>query len=745
MSPQDDDLLAFIDEPEGGSSPPPRRMWTVLIVDDDEDVHESTRFALRGLEIEQRGLRLLHAHSGNECIEVLRTEHDVAVVLLDVVMESSTAGLLTVDRIRNELGRGKTRIILRTGQPGQAPEIDTIRRYDINDYKTKSELTRNKLYTALTTAVRSYAQLCALDESRRGLEQVVVSSHHLMAHDGLQGFASGVITQIASLLGIPCEGLVCASTSAPSAAITPERLRIIAAAGCFSGLVQRPVSEIGNPTIIDSLTRCLREQRNLLTERSLTLCFRGHDEARFAAFVDSPGPLGEVDRHLLEVFCTNISLCADNVELVSRLRSLAFTDTLLGLPNRSAPIERIDLRPREGGAPPFNLALIDIDRFAETNDMFGHDYGDRLLAAIASRLRTALPRSCMVARISGDIFAVLGEEQIVSPDGLVALFADPFVIDGIERLVSVCMGFAHCGDKHGSGADLIKDASIALKRAKARGQNRHAFYTLEIGEETRAHTRMLHELQQAFGNAELSLAFQPQISLHDGHPVGVEALLRWRRRDGSFVSPADFIPVAERSGMITTLGAWVLRKALAALVQIQAAGFAHLRMAVNVSPVQLAAPGFAALLLDALAESGVAPQHLELEITESVAVMGTARSSALLEEIRALGVQIAVDDFGTGFSSLSYLDQLPLDRLKIDRAFVALLDSGRPGARIAEMIVPLGHCLDITVLAEGVEHPHQAERLHAMGCDEAQGFLFAKPMAVEPLLEWLHAQPGVAP
>lgn len=165
-------------------------------------------------------------------------------------------------------------------------------------------------------------------------------------------------------------------------------------------------------------------------------------------------------------------------------------------------------------------------------------------------------------------------------------------------------------------------------------------------------------------------------------------------------------------------------------------------MAVNVSPVQLRAPGFARLLKDVLAESGIVPGRLELEITESVAVMGLARSAALLGEVRALGVDIAVDDFGTGFSSLSYLDQLPVDRLKIDRAFTALLDSHRPGARIAEMIVPLGHRLGIAVLAEGVEYERQAELLREMGCDEAQGFLFARPMPLDELLDWLRARMG---
>ncbi|HRJ24443.1 MAG TPA: EAL domain-containing protein [Thauera sp.] len=741
MGPHGDDLVEFIDDsPLPGPAPAHgRRSWTVLIVDDDEDVHESTRFALRGLDIEERPLRLLHAHSAAECMAVLRAERDVAVVLLDVVMEASDAGLVAVEGIRGELGLHNTRIILRTGQPGQAPEIDTIRRYDINDYKTKSELTRTKLFTSLTAAIRSYAQLCQLDESRRGLEQIVASSHHLMAHDGVQGFAAGVITQIAGLFGIPSEGLVCASASGDPDSLTAEQLRIIAAAGCFSHLVQHPVSEIGDPQIISNLTRCLREQRNLVTETSVTLCFSGHEDTRYAVFIDSPEPLGDVDRELLGVFCTNISLCADNVELVTRLREIAFVDPLLGLPNRSAFVQHLDTAIEADALAGCTIALIDLDQFAETNDMFGHVYGDRLLGAIASRLRKALPGSCSIARVSGDVFAICGDETLVSPAHLAPLFETPYVFDGIERPVSACMGFVRADTGSSAGAELLKDASIALKRAKARGQGEHEFYTSAIGLESRQHTRLLHELQQSFGSDALFLAFQPQLSLESGRVTGVEALLRWRRADGSFVPPDQFIPVAERSGIITLLGNWVMRTALGALAQLDHAGFSDIRMAINVSPAQLRDRSYAEQLGLALQESGVAPGLLELEITESVAVMGMARVSALLAEVKALGVEIAIDDFGTGFSSLSYLDQLPVDRLKIDRSFIALLDSCRPGARIAEMIVPLGHCLGIAVLAEGVETERQAERLRAMGCNEAQGYLYARPMPLDALLQWLQS------
>lgn len=603
----DDDLLEFTDaEPAELSAGDKLDPWRILVVDDDPDVHESTAYGLRGLDIEGRGLHLLHAHSGADALSVLRHEPDVAVVLLDVVMETDNAGLATVTAIRGELGMSHIRIILRTGQPGQAPEIDTIRRYDINDYKTKSELTRTKLYTALTTSIRSYDQLRRLDV-----------------------------------------------------------------------------------------------------------------------------------------------LYATNLELVMRLQEFAFVDRLLGLPNRTAFVQHLDDACHNGTHAGQAIGLMDVDQFAETNDMFGHVYGDLLLAAIARRLADVHAGRGLLARVAGDTFALFGDATWVNPEVLRAAFEQPFEIEGVQRPVSICMGFMQCAASTPvgtltTGLDLLKNASIALKRAKELGQGRSAYYSVEVGVATRERTRLLHGLQKAFDRERLFVVYQPQVSLQTGLPIGVEALVRWRTEDGQFVSPEHFIPVAEQSGLIVAMGAWVLRTSLHAMGQLRAKGIGGIRVAVNVSSVQFAQAQFLAMVDEALRDTGMPPDCLELEITESVAVMGMVRVAALLREIKARGIAVAIDDFGTGFSSLSYLDQLPADRLKIDRAFVTSLDSGRLGARIAEMIVPLGHQLGMLVLAEGVETQAQATILRDLGCDEAQGYLYAKPMPIEDLLPWLAQRLGTA-
>jgi diguanylate cyclase (GGDEF)-like protein len=740
----DDDLLEFIDvvpAPTQSGNSGWREPWRILVVDDDPDVHESTAYGLRNLEIEGRGLHLMHAHSAAEALEALRGECDVAVILLDVVMETDDAGLATVSTIRGEMGLSNVRIILRTGQPGQAPEIDTIRRYDINDYKTKSELTRTKLFTALTTAIRSYDQLRRLDASRRGLEKIVAASNQFIAEQGLSAFAEGVITQIAGLVGIDPEGLVCACSAANSSDAGPHCV-VIAAAGQLAHLIKCRITDIDDPHIVASLTQCLGERRNLLAERSVTLFFAGRDSNDFAAFVYAAAPLREVDMHLLEVFCTNIALCAANVELVTRLRDYAFVDRMLGLPNRTALIQHLDDAIQNGCTAGRAIGLMDVDQFAETNDMFGHVYGDLLLAAIARRLGDVPFGSGLLARVAGDTFGLFGDEAVVNPDVLRAVFDLPFEIEGVQRPVSICMGFVRCDDTCGNGLELIKDASIALKRAKELGQGRCEYYSAEVGVVTRERTRLLHGLQRAFDHEHLFVVYQPQVSLHTGKPIGVEALLRWRSEDGQFVPPDRFIPVAEQSGLIVAMGAWVLRTALHAMGQLRARGVHGIRLAVNVSSVQFAQPQFLDLVDEALRDTGMPPDSLELEITESVAVMGMERVAALLRHIKARGIAVAIDDFGTGFSSLSYLDQLPADRLKIDRAFVMSLDSGRPGARIAEMIVPLGHQLNMQVLAEGVENETQATLLRNLGCDEAQGYLYAKPMLIEDLEPWLIERMG---
>ncbi len=598
--PTDGDILQFVEAPPLPESPAAKRQpWRVLVVDDDPDVHDTTRLALDGVTILDRPLLLLHAFTAATAIELLRKDRAVAVVLLDVVMETPTAGLAIIAKIREELGLHDTRIILRTGQPGYAPELETVRRYDINDYHNKGELTRDRLYVALSTALRAYDQL-----------------------------------------------------------------------------------------------------------------------ARVAA-------------------------------LSARLENQAYFDALVELPNRNAFIEAIDRRVAASGSQDNVLALIDIDEFAEINDMFGHGYADRLLAAIARRIERSMGHeegSVLLARVGTDTFGVFGHADLLSPPLLQAIFAASFALDDSEHTVSVAVGLVRLAEiPDGGAADRLKDASLALKRAKASGHGQSAWFTPAIGHETRERTRLLHALRRAYDHEHLFPVYQPQFCLATGRIVGFEALMRWKNEAGDFVTPDSFIPVAENSGLIVSLGAWMLHMALCAACELRRAGLADFRMAVNVSVVQFRHRDFLAMLDTALEATGAKPDELELEITESVAMMGGGAIAEVFAALKARGVGLAIDDFGTGFSSLSYLDQLPADRIKIDRAFVQSLDCGERGGRIAEMVIPLGRSLGMQVIAEGVETARQAECLRALGCDEAQGYLFARPMPLPDLLQWVRAYQAATP
>lgn len=744
MSQPISDDLVFIDDDSTSStdchlSPP----WRILVVDDDQDVHEATEFALAGIHILGRPLQLLHAHSGRHALELLAVEPDIAVILLDVVMESDDDGLKTVGAIRQDLKLSNTRIILRTGQPGQAPEAETITRYDINDYKTKSELNQNKLFTTLTAAIRSYDQLLRLDASRRGLEKIVAASNQFIAEQGLQAFAEGVITQIAGLIGVSPDGLVCAIDDDPENQGNTPEFRIIAAAGRFSHLIQHRLTEIDHPHIIANLTQALRNQQSLISEHDVTLYFRKGKDEGFAAYIDSAIPICDIDQNLLEVFCTNIALCAKNVDLVTELRRDAFFDRQVGLPNRNALIAEINDRLRKGRNNDI-LAIVDVDQFAAANDVLGHQYGDALLKATARRLRSRFSSEVFIARLASDAFAVLGQAVEVNADHIQRCFAQPFLIESVDHRVSVSSGLVEIDNTYSGGPEVLKDGYIALRRAKAQGMSQNVVFSRAIGFESRERAQLLRDLRQGFDSQQLFLAFQPQVNLATGEVFGAEALLRWRQPDGSMVPPDRFIPVAEQSSLIVGMGSWLLEAALRSLHRFRAAGFPDMRMAVNISPVQLRQPDFFNLIQRALQATNTSPHNLELEITESVAVGGLDALIPLLDKLRSQGITIALDDFGTGYSSLSYLDRLPATHLKIDRSFVRALGTDGNGARITRTIIMLGREMGMTVIAEGVEDAATASYLLELGCNEAQGYHFGRPMPEGEFLAWLDSAAGKA-
>jgi len=733
------DDLVFLDEAPAEAAPvhATRPSWRILVVDDDADVHSTTTFALASLEVQGRPLEFLHAYSAREARELLARVPGIAVVLLDVVMEQPDAGLHLVHHIRDTLGLTDIRIILRTGQPGYAPEMDAIRDLDINDYRTKSELTRTKLYTAVAAAVRCYQQLHALSLGRVALERIARAGAELMNLHVPRDIARAVLGHAAAVLLQEPEGVLCVSENGA--------LQVLGAAGNCIDLEGGALQQHPDREVHALVARALAERGSQYTPERIALYFAGKSGRDFAAGLRLREPLTEGRRRLLDVFTSVVAVGVDNVELVGRLNDAAFFDRLTGLPNRTSLIEQLDaglagIRGSEGNSDAHvTLALVDLDHFAESNDALGHQFGDMLLAAVAERLQQRL-EGLTLARIGGDTFAVLGDDAACNPQALHALFASPFAIDGQDVRVSSTLGLVRLLEHDGSGADALKDADIALKRAKTQQRGGHFYFSRSMGVEIRERVSLMHALRSGFGRGELFLAYQPQIDLASRRPFGAEALLRWRLADGRMVPPDRFIPIAEYSGLIVEIGAWVLREACAELVRLRAAGHRDFTMSINVSQAQFRHPQFVEVLRRALVETGAPPDYVELEITESMAMEDPRHLAEILGEVKRTGVSIAIDDFGTGFSSLSHLQRLQVDRLKIDRTFVSEITESARGSSIAEMVIQLGRNLGLSVIAEGVEDERQAQILSSLGCPLAQGFLFSRPLSPEDLRDWLGGQ-----
>jgi diguanylate cyclase (GGDEF)-like protein len=610
--------------------------------------------------------------------------------------------------------------------------LNAIRDYDINDYKTKSELTRTGLYTVVTAGIRSYQQIHAINASRRGLDMVVRASGQLMARQGLHEFAAGVITQICALLGLPPGGLVCVQEQGCT-----QSPRVIAASGAFEHAINCPLDQIENQAVIASVKDAFLQRHSCYGESCTVLYFARESGQSMAVYLEMEHLPDEIDRKLLDVFCSNISIGLDNAVLYASLHDHAYIDPLLKMPNRLSLVREIDQIIAAGDLA-WAIALVDVSGFSELNDALGHRYGDDLLRGVAARLRETFVPDVIVGRISGDVFGVFGLASQVSGEVLHQLYRKPIVIGDVEHPITVTIGMARLSEIDGSGSDAIKSANIALNRAKRSQSNEACYFTRDMEFETRTRVRLLQDLHIAFDHERLFVVYQPQVALPGGRLVGAEALLRWRTDDGRYVAPDQFIPVAESSGLIISLGEWVLRTACYEQKRLENEGIASLRMAVNVSVVQFRHQRFLEMVDRALSETGINPTMLELEITESIAMLEADFMLGMLNQLKERGITVAVDDFGTGFSSLSYLERLNVDRLKVDRSFVNQMMETTSGHRIVETIVQLGHSLGLEVIAEGVETDAQAVALSKLGCHEAQGYYYGKPMTSTDFQAWLN-------
>lgn len=733
MAPQES--LLFADERDQHDKVLPPQPWKILIVDDEKDVHESTTLAIGRELICDRPLNFLHAFTAAEAKRVLCDEAHIAVVLLDVVMESEDAGLQLVHFIREELGLSDTRIILRTGQPGYAPELNTISQYDINDYKSKSDLTRIKLYTALTSAIRAYSQIRALNASRRSHAAIVRASKELLCQRNYNDFASKVITQLAHLLQLPEDGIACIKHGNADLSQRADLL-IMGSTGNFRRYSCKPLTSLSDDHVTEWVFEAARTRQHLFTEEATCLYFSSPGNAELVVFLAAGLKINGDIRDLLDLFATNIAACIDNVRLLEQRHEYAFLDQLLNIPNRLSFLKALE-RQLANSDRNQQVVLIDIDQFGALNDTIGSQNGDRLLKQIASRLQHTFNEH-IVARISGDTFGLLGDTDKLSPEAVSHVFSHPFEIAKSPHLLSATQGRVLLGSQT-HAAEVIAQANVALKRAKQTLRGGFQDFHQDMLAETENRVQMLQGLRAAFENRRLFMVYQPKIMLDTGRVCGFEALMRWRNAHGEFVSPMDFIPVAESSGLIVPLGEWALRESLSRINALRAQSGMALHVAVNVSMVQFAHPDFLNMLDSALQDCGADPESLDLEITESFAMHDQTTVQTLVKAIHDRGIRISIDDFGTGFSSLSYLESLNVHSLKIDKSFVDRIATPQPDTRICEMILRLGQALQLSVVAEGIETPEQMKWLQAQGCDLGQGYHFARPLTHEQLDDWFDA------
>lgn len=732
----DDEPLDFLDsepDPPDTTGEP----WKLLIVDDDAEVHDATRFAIQNMRILGRPLQLIDARSGAEAADILKAESEIAVILLDVVMESPNAGLELVQRIRHEFGLADVRIILRTGQPGHAPELKVIRDYDINDYKTKAELTHTRLVTALIAAVRSYDQLRTISENRRGLELIVTATRRLMQSRGMEHFADASLHFMMSLLHRRGEGLFCllgdsAENGNGGGSSVPH---ILAASGRFAAAVGKPLKQLNDEDALACVRECMERRAHFFAAEHTALYIRdGHRRA--VLLVRKERRLSRVERQLLETFAANLHSCFSNVTLVERLNYIAYHDPLTRLPNRTRFIE--ELNDAAASASRGNVVcMIDIDRFTDINNALGHEVGDQLLIAVGQRIRRAYP-DCHLARIGADTFGLVGPQARLVPENLQALLQEPFSAGDQQLTISATIGLCRITGKE-NGYTLFNHADMAFTRARLNPHAGPLYFSPDMESRTQWRLNIVRQLRQDFLDQRLAVWFQPQVSLVDGRLTGLEALARWPDAHGFTQPPDVFIPLAEESGLIVDIGAWVLDQSCAAFSRLVAEGYDPHRIAVNVSMPQMRRPDFPERVARILGARGMPASALELEITESQLLDEPQIVLRNLQALKQKGIQISIDDFGTGYSSLGQLRQLPIDSIKIDRSFVLEIDHGR-GDLFAETIIMLAHKLGAETVAEGVDTEDQLQCLRGLGCDTVQGFLYAKPMPVEELTSWIAAR-----
>lgn len=718
-----DDLLEFAPEdgaPDRPGTPSAVRPWYVLVVDDDEDVHATTRFALGGARILGRPVELIHAHSAAEAWARLGEVKDIAVALIDVVMETPDAGLRLVRELR-EAGLREMRIVLRTGQPGYAPEVSVISSYEIDDYRTKSELTQTRLLTVLTATIRAYDQIRTISRSRAGLEMIVESATKLFTRTNLELFSRGVLTQIAALLRVPPNGLVCVRSLAGA------EIMIVSAAGGFAQYAGRPLSALPDGPLVDLIAGLPRHADPVVEGGFMMMHFGAEPGGELIAVIEAGSEIADADRTLLRLFATNIAIGFENQALIDRLDHMAHVDPVFDVPNLNAFETALSERLADDQIE-CRTALVHLESHASIVAGYGLRVARSYLRAIYAALAEYEMGALVVAMIGDGTFALIGDASRLDPARLHAIVTAAYKTDGVEIASTATSALLDLDAAFGDDtAAAMRALAAALQHVRRTRRNESVVFDATMRAESDRRSALQRELKRTAPDGEgFAVHLQPKIEIATGRVVGAEALLRWRY-DGRAVSPAEFIPIAEATGLTEALTDFVVAEVGRWARARAKSGVTPLPVAVNLSPIDLGRQGFAARLIERVRGAGLSPATIEFEVTEGVAMQSTPWAIGQLQILKDSGFRIALDDFGTGYSSLGNFGDFPIDTLKIDRKFITPLAVAHAQESLAAVILSMTQSLRVGCVAEGVETEEQCKALQLLGCEVAQGYLFGKP------------------
>ena len=677
----------------------------VLVVDDDP----GTRL-LAAASLRQAGYATVEAADGDDGISAFR-QFRPALVLLDVVMPRMD-GFIACREIRRLPGGDRVPILMMTG----LDDLSSIHRaYEVGatDFVTKPIHWVILGYRVgyLLRAARAFLDLARSEEKTRALLRAIPDR----------------------ILRIGADGAVLDLVAGVCIAADPS------------------VEDAGKRTLSDVLPGGIPEEvlRNIGEAR------KSGGIQRFEYAIDSAAGRRSFEARIVSIPGEESLLIArdmtDRKKAEDQLAHMAYHDALTGLPNRVAFSERLfqELARAKRRNEVVAIVFLDLDRFKDVNDTLGHDAGDRLLVAVAERLRGAMRETDTLARISGDEFCIILPDQRDEHAAIEAgrrvhqAFTEPFHIDGQEAHVTASMGISLYPANGGSPETLVKQADIAMFRAKSLGGGNFLPFSEEMSAEVAARVRMEKGLRSACEKKEFVVHYQPAIDLRSGRIVGAEALVRWRTEDQGLVQPLQFIPLAEETGAIVPISEWVIETACAQAQAWHAQGFGPFRISVNVSARLFHRYDLNATIRDILRQTGLAPGSFELEITESVAMGNMESTIETLWKLNEASIRVAMDDFGTGYSSLAYLQRMPIQLLKIDMSFIREMDRNPDDQTIVKTIIAMAHTLNIEVIAEGVERVEQLDLLKSFGCDLAQGFLFSKPVPAEEFTRLLAENRGM--